>query len=71
MKIFNRAAMTVLFIALVACRQDADTPVAERTDERPNFLVIMTDDMGFTEPFRDGKASVYEGGLPVAATGSC
>ena len=49
MKIFNRAAMTVLFISLVACRQGADTRVAEQADERPNFLIIMTDDMGFTD----------------------
>jgi arylsulfatase A-like enzyme len=38
----------VLLTLLAACSQTADAPTDEE-DRRPNFLVIITDDMGFTD----------------------
>ena len=49
MKILNRAVITVLLFLLFACQQGPDAPVKGQVDERPNFLIIMADDMGFTD----------------------
>ena len=43
------AARTVLLLLLFGCQQGADAPVADTIDKRPNFLIIMADDMGFTD----------------------
>jgi arylsulfatase len=49
MQIIRRTMTTVLLSMLMACQHVADVPHTEAVDRRPNFLVIMADDMGFTD----------------------
>jgi arylsulfatase len=49
MKLCNSAAVAIFLLALSGCQQRADAPIADLPDKRPNFLIIMADDMGFTD----------------------
>ena len=49
MQLILRSFGCLLFLLLTACRADQDRVPETANDGRPNFLVIITDDMGYTD----------------------
>ena len=47
MRTIQCGAMMALLLLLAACQRQPGAPVAEQADERPNFLVILCDDLGY------------------------
>ena len=46
---FYVTVLSVFIVSIGACGQGADSDGPGHSDERPNFLVIYTDDMGYTD----------------------
>jgi arylsulfatase len=49
MQLIIRLACCLLFQVLTACSADQDSGAETVNEDRPNFLIIMTDDMGYTD----------------------